>query len=90
MQHVNINDDQNRSLTKIFVVEYTNVKIEIYDINEINLNVLEEQKVVLSRDHFILFRDHRIIDIQNVASEFDCFLTILLVERRILKTHVDD
>ena len=90
MQHVDVNDDQNRSFVKILIAENTNMKIRIYDINEINLWVFEKQIVVLSWNHFIIFRDHRIIDIENVANKFDCFLTILIVERKILKAHIND
>ena len=90
MQHIDVNDDQNRSFAKILIVENTNVKIKIYNINKINLRILEKQIIVFSWNHFIIFRDHRIIDIENVANKFDCFSTILLVERKILKTHIND
>ena len=90
MQHVDVNDDQNRSFVKILIVENTNMKIKIYNINEINLWIFEKQIIVFSWNHFIIFRDYRIIDIENVANKFDYFLTILFVKRKILKTHIND
>lgn len=65
------------------------MEVRIYGIKETNLRVLGGQKAVTPRGHFVLACGHRIPDIENVASKIDSFLTVLHIQRRILKAHVD-